>query len=173
MMMTALTSTVRDLPDALPDVLPDDGRFVERLAGRRLVVFLDYDGVLTRMRDTVRAPAQRCTVCVVSGRDRAVVEELMGVNDLVVAGSRGFDIGSPNGGEIQHGAASGFSDVVEATYRLRAEVGSVTCRPAAVSVSAGSLPRPRPRGNRVSSATAPTSSPPPPTPSSPARTSTP
>ena len=77
------------------------------------------------MRDTVRALAQRCTVCVVSGRDRAVVEELVGVNDLVVAGSHGFDIWSPNEGEIQHDAASGFSDVVEATYRLRAEVGSI------------------------------------------------
>jgi trehalose 6-phosphate phosphatase len=84
LVMTAPTSTVRDLPDALPSVLPDDGRFVERLAGRRSVVFLDYDGVLTpivnrpkdgvicdSMRDTVQALAQRCTVCVVSGRDRA------------------------------------------------------------------------------------------------------
>ena len=75
------------------------------------------------MRDTVRALAQCCTVCVVSGRDRAVVEELVGANDLVVAGSHGFDIWSPNEGEIQHDAASGFSDVVEATYRLRAGVG--------------------------------------------------
>lgn len=77
------------------------------------------------MRDTVQALAQRCTVCVVSGRDRAVVEELVGANDLVVAGSHGFDIWSPNEGEIQHDAASGFSHVVEATYRLRAEVGSI------------------------------------------------
>ena len=48
---------------------------------------------------------------------------MMGVNDLVVAGGHGFDIWSPNEGEIQHDAASGFSDVAEATYRLRAEVG--------------------------------------------------
>ena len=49
--MAAPRSTVRDLPDALPSVLPDDGRFVERLAGRRLLVFLDYDGVLTLLVD--------------------------------------------------------------------------------------------------------------------------
>lgn len=49
--MTAPTSTVRDLLDALPNVLPGDGRFVERLAGRRVVVFLDYDGVLTLLVD--------------------------------------------------------------------------------------------------------------------------
>ena len=41
LVMTTPTSTVRDLPDALPNVLPDDGRFAERLAGRRSVVFLD------------------------------------------------------------------------------------------------------------------------------------
>ena len=102
------------------------------------MVFLDYDGVLTpivdrpedaviseSMRDAVQALAQRCTVCVVSGRDRAVVQQLMGVEDLVVAGSHGFDIWSPKEGEIQHDAASGFFDLVEATYRLRAEVGSI------------------------------------------------
>jgi trehalose 6-phosphate phosphatase len=90
------------------------------------------------MRDTVRALAQRCTVCVVSGRDRAVGEELMGVDDLVVAGSHGFDIWSPNEGEIQHDAASAFSDVVEAAYRLRAELGSipgVVVKPKRVSVA--------------------------------------
>jgi trehalose 6-phosphate phosphatase len=49
-------------------------------------VFLDYDGTLTpivdrpedaliseSMRDAVRGLADRCTVCVVSGRDRRVV----------------------------------------------------------------------------------------------------
>jgi trehalose 6-phosphate phosphatase len=133
--MTASTSTVRDLPDALHE----DGRFAERMAGRRPAVFLDYDGVLTpivdrpedavisdSMRDTVRALARRCPVCVVSGRDRLVVQELMGVDDLVVAGSHGFDIWSPTEGTIQHDATSGFSDVVdEASDRLRAEVGSI------------------------------------------------
>jgi trehalose 6-phosphate phosphatase len=133
--MTPPTSTVRELPNALHD----DGRFAERLAGRRPAVFLDYDGVLTpivdrpedavisdSMRNTVRALAKRCTVCVVSGRDRPVVQELMGVGDLVVAGSHGFDIWSPSEGTIKHDAASGFEDVVaEATDRLRAELGSI------------------------------------------------
>jgi trehalose 6-phosphate phosphatase len=44
------------------------------------------------MRDAVRGLAERCPVCVVSGRDRQVVQELMGVDDLIVAGSHGFDI---------------------------------------------------------------------------------
>ncbi|WP_214367813.1 trehalose-phosphatase [Pseudonocardia sp. H11422] len=133
--MSAPTSTVRDLPHALHD----GDRFTARLAGRRPAVFLDYDGVLTPivdrpedalisdgMRDTVRALARRCPVCVVSGRDRAVVQQLMGIDDLVVAGSHGFDIWSPQEGTIAHDAGSGFEDLIaKVTDRLRAEVGSV------------------------------------------------
>ena len=46
------------------------------------------------MQYAVQGLAKRCTVCVVSGRDRPVVQQLMGVDDLVVAGSH-FDIWSP------------------------------------------------------------------------------
>ena len=133
--MTVHASTVRDLPDALHD----EGLFVERLAGRRPAVFLDYDGVLTPivdrpedaviskgMRTTVRALARRCPVCVVSGRDRQVVQELMGVDDLVVAGSHGVDIGSPSEGAIAHDAGSGYEAVIsDATDELRAALGSI------------------------------------------------
>lgn len=85
--MTTQASTVRELPDALRGA----EEFGARLAGRRPAVFLDYDGVLTPivdrpedavmsadMREAVQALAQRCVVCVVSGRDRPVVQQLMG-----------------------------------------------------------------------------------------------
>jgi trehalose 6-phosphate phosphatase len=128
-------TTVRKLPRAL-----DDGRLAARLAGYKVAVFLDYDGVLTpiverpedavmsqSMRDTVRALAQRCPVCVVSGRDRAVVQQLMGIDDLIVAGSHGFDIWSPRAGTITHDAASGYEELVEqATERLRTEARSIS-----------------------------------------------
>jgi trehalose 6-phosphate phosphatase len=129
------SSTVRDLPDALHD----EGMLAQRMAGRRPAVFLDYDGVLTPivdrpedarisegMRNTVRALAGRCPVCVVSGRDRQVVQELMGIDDLVVAGSHGFDIWSPSEGTIAHDASSGFDDLIaDATDQLRAALGSI------------------------------------------------
>ena len=133
--MTTPALTVRELPDALRD----GEQLAVRLTGRRPAVFLDYDGVLTPivdrpqdavmsdgMREVVQALAQRCSVCVVSGRDRPVVQQLMGVSNLVVAGSHGFDIWSPQQGTIAHDAVTGFEDVIsEATDRLHAEVDSI------------------------------------------------
>lgn len=100
--------------------------------GRRPAVFLDYDGVLSPivdrpsdavmtddMRRIVHELAGRASVCVVSGRDRQVVTELMGLDDLVVAGSHGFDIHHPETGVITHDASTGFEDLVE---RVTAEV---------------------------------------------------
>jgi trehalose 6-phosphate phosphatase len=123
----------------LPHALADQQALAERLAGRRPAVFLDYDGTLTPIvdrpedaviadgtRDAVRGLATRCTVCVVSGRDRPVVQELMGVDDLVVAGSHGFDIWSPEGGAIEHQAAAGSEELLErVTARLRDELDPI------------------------------------------------
>jgi trehalose 6-phosphate phosphatase len=127
--------SVRDLPNAL-----SDGEALnEWLAGRHPAVFLDYDGTLTPivdrpedavisqgMRDAVRALATRCTVCVVSGRDRPVVQQLMGVEDLVVAGSHGFDIWSPDAGTLEHEASGGFDALLaRVTNRVRDEAGAI------------------------------------------------
>jgi trehalose 6-phosphate phosphatase len=82
-----MTKRIGDLPHALTQ-----GNELDRhLAGKVPAVFLDYDGTLTpivdrpedaiiseSMRDAVRGLAGRCPVCVVSGRDRLVVQELMG-----------------------------------------------------------------------------------------------
>lgn len=111
---------IRGLPNALHDDL------AARLSGERLAVFLDYDGTLTpivarpedavispRMREVVRRLARRCTVCVVSGRDRPVVQRLMGIDDLVVAGSHGFDIWSPSGGALEREEGKAFAGLLE------------------------------------------------------------
>ena len=127
--------TLADLPHALS--AGED--LSARLEGGRPAVFTDYDGVLTpivdrpedatisdEMREVVRSLAQRCSVCVVSGRDRPVVQELMGLDDLVVAGSHGFDIWSPTEGTLEHEAAAGFEDLLEeVTQRLHDELDDV------------------------------------------------
>ena len=111
-----MTRQIGDLPHAL-----DDGLF-QNLEGKKPAVFLDYDGTLTpivdrpedavisqSMREAVSGLAERCPVCVVSGRDRPVVQELMGLDNLVVAGSHGFDIWSPDEGTIEHDAGEDYS----------------------------------------------------------------
>jgi trehalose 6-phosphate phosphatase len=131
--MTIPGSTIEHLPSALGDELAG------RLADSRPAVFLDYDGTLTpivdrpqdatispEMRDVVSSLANRCPVCVVSGRDRPVVQELMGIRNLVVAGSHGFDIWSPEQGTIEHEAASGFEDLLAGvTARLQKELSGI------------------------------------------------
>jgi trehalose 6-phosphate phosphatase len=125
--------------DELPHAARDAASLAARLADKRLAVFLDYDGTLTpivdrpedaiisaRMREAVRGLARRCTVCVVSGRDRAVVQRLMGVDDLVVAGSHGFDIWSPGGGTIEREEGAEFAVLIgRVTDTLREELASV------------------------------------------------
>lgn len=127
--------SISDLPHALDRA----GELEERLSGRRPAVFLDYDGTLTpiverpedaiiseSMREAVSGLAKRCPVCVVSGRDRAVVQELMGLDNLVVAGSHGFDIWSPDEGTIEHDSGSGFEDLLEGVKaKLREETEDI------------------------------------------------
>lgn len=143
---------VEELPHAL-EALEPGGELRERLSGRRPAVFLDYDGTLTpivdrpedavisdEMREAVRGLARRCTVCVVSGRDRYVVQELMGLDDLVVAGSHGFDIWSPTEGEVRHEASGRFEELVtEVEERLRralAGIEGALVEPKSTSVAA-------------------------------------
>lgn len=110
-------------------------------------MFLDYDGTLTPivdrpedavisegMRDAVRRLAERTTVCVVSGRDRAVVSRWLGIEGLVVAGSHGFDLG-----DDRASAAGHFEEVLATvTDRLRSglsEVPGATVEPKRFSVA--------------------------------------
>jgi trehalose 6-phosphate phosphatase len=137
----------------LPHALRDGEQFAERLGGARPAVFTDYDGVLTPivdrpedalisapMREVLRELASRCPVCVVSGRDRAVVQQLMGVDDLVVAGSHGFDIWSPEAGTLEHEAGSASEGLIEdVTAELDQAVGGVpgvAIEPKKISVAA-------------------------------------
>jgi trehalose 6-phosphate phosphatase len=123
----------------LPHALRDNQQFAQRLAGRRPVVFLDYDGTLTplvdrpedaiiseSMRDAVRKLAERTTVCVVSGRDRPIVTRWLDIDGLVVAGSHGFDIGGARDATVRYDAVTGFDNLLSTvTDRLRIEVEPV------------------------------------------------
>ena len=117
---------------ALPSALASGDQLAARLRGKHLAVFLDYDGTLTpiverpdlavlseAMRAIVRSLAERCSVAVVSGRDRPDVEKLVGIDTLIFAGSHGFDIASPDGRSIQRDEGASFAGLLEeVTARL-------------------------------------------------------
>src|SRR5436305_2589536 len=123
----------------LPPALDEGGALAQGFAGKRPAVFLDYDGTLTpirnrpedavisdSMREAVRRLAERVPLVVVSGRDRRVVQELMGLDNLIVAGSHGFDIWSPAGGSIQREEGASFQGLLrEGEANLRAELADV------------------------------------------------
>ncbi|BCA79931.1 trehalose-phosphatase [Desulfuromonas sp. AOP6] len=100
--------------DERPSALGSFAELVNRLGAKQPVVFLDYDGTLTpivdrpeeakiteEMRQTVRELARLCPVAIVSGRDLKDVRNLVGVQEVIYAGSHGFDIAGPKGNEMQ------------------------------------------------------------------------
>lgn len=123
----------------LPNASVDFHEIEQRLVNKRVAIFLDYDGTLTpivdrpelavlseEMRAVVQELGRRCPVAVVSGRDRSDVEELVGLSELVYAGSHGFDIAGPNGLSKQHeGAAAYLSALDRAEARLQSTLAGV------------------------------------------------
>jgi len=75
---------------------------------RRLAVFLDYDGTLVpiaerpelaimsdEMRRTIALLAAKCPVAIISGRGREDVKNLVGLGNVIYAGSHGLDLDLP------------------------------------------------------------------------------
>lgn len=123
----------------LPNALAHRDEVGRRLAGRRLAVFLDYDGTLTpivsrpedavisdAMRAAVQHLAERCRVCLVTGRDRDEVALLMGVDGLVVAANHGFDITGPAGDRLERSPVPVPDELLAAVAaRLRRETAAI------------------------------------------------
>lgn len=130
--MTEPSATTRPLED-LPSALDAFDSLRERLDGRRPAIFLDYDGTLTpivdrpemailsdRGRAVVDRLAKALPTAVISGRDRADVERLVGLDSLIYAGSHGFDIRVPGRGEI----GSGVGDFTELLDQVEAALAT-------------------------------------------------
>ena len=84
-------------------------------------IFLDYDGTLSpivdrpedavipeRTREIVRKLSEKWTVAVVSGRDLNDVRGMVGLENIVYAGSHGFDIAGPEGEIENEGRGTDF-----------------------------------------------------------------
>jgi trehalose 6-phosphate phosphatase len=125
--------------DLLPDALSCTAGICALFSRKRPAVFLDYDGTLTpivarpelavlsaEMRGILADLASHCHVAIVSGRDRAEVARLVGLDGLVYAGSHGFDIAGPDGLHEEHEGASAFLSALDrAEALLQAEIGEI------------------------------------------------
>src|SRR5690606_39703987 len=89
---------LRDAED-LPHLLSHFEQVQEIMAGRKPLLILDYDGTLSpivpdpdkavlsaQMKDVLVSLAKLVSVAVISGRDRADVEQKVGLKQLIYAG---------------------------------------------------------------------------------------
>lgn len=96
-------------------IFPDNSEIFTLLSQKKPAIFLDYDGTLSpivpkpedaviseEMKQTLRKLAQTFTVAVVTGRDKEDVENLVGLDELVYAGSHGYIITGPGGLHMEH-----------------------------------------------------------------------
>src|SRR5207248_6487858 len=123
----------------LAHALDESEALAQRFVGKQPAVFLDYDGTLTpirdrpedavisdKMREAVRRLAECVPVVVVSGRDRQVLQELMGLDNLIVAGDHGFDIWSRTGVSIQREEGASFEGLLrEVEAKLHAALANM------------------------------------------------
>jgi trehalose 6-phosphate phosphatase len=116
-----------------------DEKLFNRIIKQKPAFFLDYDGTLTpivnhpedalmseSMRSVLKELAEHCKVAIVSGRDKKDVQKLVGLNELVYAGSHGFDISGPDGMEMHNDKAEKFlSTLDKAEEQLKTKLSSL------------------------------------------------
>lgn len=107
---------------------------LSKMQGKKVAVFLDYDGTLTpivrnpdaafiskEMRQTVRELSEVFPTAIVSGRGREKVEGFMKLEGLYYAGSHGLDISAPKeacGGVEVFQPAADFAPVINQVYEV-------------------------------------------------------
>ncbi|MDP6352752.1 MAG: trehalose-phosphatase [Alphaproteobacteria bacterium] len=124
---------------ALPSAHARWPEIAARIAGRRIALFLDYDGTLTPIVDrpeeaVLASPIQailarlaaRCPVVVISGRDRADVAARVAISRIVYAGSHGFDIAGPGLSHPPDPAGADLPALIAATAEtLRSDLAPI------------------------------------------------
>jgi trehalose-phosphatase len=130
-----------DLPVAeVPSALQRLHEIVARKV-RRLAVFLDYDGTLTPIvaepekavlsdstRQTVRTLAAHMPVAILSGRNLDDIRRRVGIDEIIYAGSHGFDIAGPRG--LRKEVATEFLPILDAAEKELGE--KLACIPGAL-----------------------------------------
>ena len=112
--------------EPLPSPLDEFERIARQVEGKRIAVFLDYDGTLSPIvetpdlavmpediRETVTELSRHCPVGIISGRDLKDVQDKVRIDSIVYAGSHGFDIAGPKGLEVGHTVGEEFLPVLD------------------------------------------------------------
>lgn len=102
-------------PEDLPHALGNIGTIIEKLEGKKPILFFDYDGTLTPIvddpddaklaeesKETIEELSKQLTVAVVSGRGLDDLKAKVGIKSLIYAGSHGFEITGPGNLEMQY-----------------------------------------------------------------------
>ena len=105
---------------------------------KETIFFLDYDGTLTpivdrpqdaiissEMKKTVEKLSKKCRVFIVSGRFREDVEALLGIANILYAGSHGFDIKGKDLTMVHPKAEEVVPDVERCIERLEAGLSGI------------------------------------------------
>lgn len=109
--------------DELPQALTHFENILGVIGDKKPLLVLDYDGTLspivsdpekaflaTDMKDILNKLSEEMHVAVISGRDRADVEEKVGLPHLIYAGSHGLDMAGPGGLDIPEKVSSQILD---------------------------------------------------------------
>lgn len=118
--------------DQTASALTEFDTLIKQLKGSTVALFTDYDGTLTpivpqpegavlsdEMRSLLQNLAQHCRVAIISGRDLADVQQMVGLDNLYYAGSHGFDIAGPDLKMQQEDAVASLPDLDAAEHWLR------------------------------------------------------
>ncbi len=101
-----------------------------KIGSRKPALFLDFDGTLAPIADkpelavlsqetfhVLEEAAKLFVVAVISGRDRADIHRLVGIDNLFYAGNHGLDISGPNDINFRFDEEAKFHISVESAYQ--------------------------------------------------------
>ncbi len=125
-------------PHFPPSALTDEGLW-ESVIECGTSLFLDYDGTLAPLasrpelatlspsvRATLHQLAEMTFTAIVSGRDRAEVEALVGLPELAYVGCHGLDMVGPHGAQIPHALPTWIAPRMQSVKeRLRKELSGI------------------------------------------------
>lgn len=122
------------MSQSLPDFFSQIDHVNERIAGKTVLLFLDYDGTLTPivatpdqaiisadMRQAVIQASERHKTAIVSGRATADVRDKVQIDNIYYAGSHGFEIVDPDGNTHENPQALSIRETVKNIYALLKE----------------------------------------------------